>query len=326
MKPALQLLVLTLGQGLAGGLTVGLAYLDSSHDLNLGLAEIILAAALLCALIGGIASFFHMHHMSAARYILRGWRTSWLSREAVTTGLFGGVVFLLALWTVVGHPSVDGSAYVVGSWVVVAIGLLAMFVTAMLYATIPAMLSWHSPVTVLNLLAMGILGGGAWVVAVSSFYPEPRLTLAASEFVVIVAAGIIKAFQWHVFAEAKRRIHSETGFGLPFAPYRLQDTGTTKPPYRTQTQTHPRLDGTIRWRVGAATAILLGIIPAVLLVLWIHFDTPILSVIAALSVTAGSVTERWLFFRDATHSSYVFLGDEPSVPARVPTTKALIGR
>lgn len=317
MKPSIQLLALTIGQGLAVGIAVALAYITSRGVLTPSLAWTFLGASLFTAAVGGVASFFHMHHFSAARYILRRLKTSWLSREALTTGLFGGVLFLLALWTLLARPALNGETYVILVWGVAFFGLVALFVTAMLYATIPAMLSWHSPTTVLNFLVLALYGGDSWAMVFEALNHRPLAALGIIQLALVVLVFMIKGLQWHLFRLARQRIDPATGFGLPFAPYRLQDTGTTKPPYRTQTQTLPGLDPTSRVSKQAATVLFLGLVPVVATVYGMHAQGLGFFLVSALSVTIGLGLERWLFFRDATHSSQVFFNDAPDVPSRV---------
>ncbi|NMP21892.1 dimethyl sulfoxide reductase anchor subunit family protein [Sulfobacillus harzensis] len=317
MKPATQLLALTIGQGLAVGLAVCLAYLASRGVLTPALAWSLLIAGLVTAAVGGVASFFHMHHFSAARFILRRLKTSWLSREALTTALFGGVLFLLALWTYVGRPPLHGGAYAILPWVVALFGLIALFVTAMLYATIPAMLSWHSPMTVLNLMMLAFYGGNSWALLFAAASHVPPVALGTIQLALTVLVFIMKGLQWHVFSLAQRRVNPATGFGLPFAPYRLQDTGTTKPPYRTQPQTMPELSARSRMQMKVAIVLVLGVVPVVSDLIWIEAHMMGFALIDAIAVTVGLVLERWLFFRDATHSSKVFFTDAPDVPSRV---------
>lgn len=317
MKPSVQLLALTMGQGLSVGFSVTVAYVASRGLLTPPWAWSFLGAGLVTALIGGVASFFHMHHFAAARYILRRLKTSWLSREALTTGLYGGVLFVLALWTVLMHPNLNGETWVIFAWVVALFGLVALFVTAMLYATIPAMLSWHSPTTVLNFLALALYGGVTWALVLARLYHRPGAALGIIQLALVAFVLIIKGLQWHVFRAARKRVDPATGFGLPFAPYRLQDTGTTKPPYRTQTQTAPALDPTFRLSKQVGTILFLAVVPAVCTIYGIDGGHGGFALVGAVSLTIGLALERWLFFRDATHSSQVFFQDAPWVASRV---------
>lgn len=315
MRPTPPLLVLTIGQGLAGGIMLAFAFLKSLGDLSRGTADTLLIMALATAFIGGVASFFHMHRLAAARYVLRRLKTSWLSREAVTTGLFGGALAILAVLTLFfGHAMMVSPGYWVWTWLTVGAGLLAMWVTAMLYATIPAMLSWHGSLTVLAFMTAGILSGfglAAIVVPLNS-------TLWVAFLVLVVGTAIIKAMHWTQFAEARGKVRASTGMGLPFSPYRLQDTGTTKPPYRAQTQVWPVISSGLRRTVMLTAVFLLFLVPLGLTLARLLGGPSLLRFGVAVAVVGGVIAERWLFFGDATHSSRVFLSDEMAARPRVP--------
>jgi DMSO reductase anchor subunit len=315
MRPAPQLLVLTVGQGIAAGLAVALAALWSMGVLNHREAVWLVLLALLTAAIGGVASFFHMHHMAAARYILRRLKSSWLSREALTTGLFGGALAILAAWSLFG--STASWAYVWWLWVTAAAGLLAMWVTAMLYATIPAVLSWHTPVTVISLLSLGLLSGASWTGLVLPLGDHGFRVFSVALMVFMLFVLGIKALHWRHFGESHGRLRAETGTGLPFAPYRLQDTGTTKPPYRMQTQVWPAIPVPVRNLLYGLIVLFVGVGPLLCLLLARLTGAEVLSAIFPGLVSVGVVLERWLFFADATHSSRVFFIDEPRHPSRV---------
>ncbi|MCL5116121.1 MAG: dimethyl sulfoxide reductase anchor subunit [Firmicutes bacterium] len=324
MRPAPQLIVLTIGQGLAGGLAVAFAALWSIHPTSATVADTLVLMALAAAGIGGIASVFHMHHMQAARYILRRLKTSWLSREALTTAWFGGALAVLAVWTL--FIPEKGTGYLVWLWLTVALGLLAMWVTAMLYATIPAVLSWHTPVTVLSLLSVGLLSGGAAAGIAAPFDAPPYQVFVVALMVLAVWTLLVKGLHWRHFHEAHGRLRAETGTGLPFAPYRLQDTGTTKPPYRTQTQVAPIIPDHMRHTATATVVVLMVLAPVLFLILTLTAHVRAWSIIAAIAVLVGAVAERWLFFADATHSSRVFFVDESRHPARVGTVQTAARR
>ncbi|MCY0878921.1 MAG: dimethyl sulfoxide reductase anchor subunit [Firmicutes bacterium] len=315
MRPAPQLLVLTVGQGIAGGLAVSLAALWSMGVLSHADAVWLVLLALLTAAMGGVASFFHMHHMAAARYILRRLKTSWLSREALTTGLFGGALAVAAAWSLFGHTA--GWPYLWWLWLTAAAGLLAMWVTAMLYATIPAVLSWHTPVTVISLLSLGLLSGASWVGLVLPLGDHRYRVFAVAVMVFTVFVLGIKALHWRHFAEAHGRLRAETGTGLPFAPYRLQDTGTTKPPYRMQPQVWPAIPVRVRNLFYGLIVLFVGAGSLGCLLLARLTGVELFSVILPGMVSVGVVLERWLFFADATHSSRVFFVDEPRQPSRL---------
>jgi len=317
MKPTGPLLMLTAFQGLAGGAVLALALMISlaPHDITAGGREWALGLALAFAALGGVSSFFHMHRIQAAKYVLRRLKTSWLSREALTTGLFGGALALNAVVGFLDHW--QGGFFIAITWLAAFAGFIAMFVTAMLYATIPAMLSWHSPLTVLVLLVLGWLSGSEVTLAFAAARGERIATSVL--LALIVVAALMKGLQWHFFTLARRRVSAKTGAGLPRGPYRLQDTGTTRPPYRTQTQIYPEMDPGQRIMVMVLILLTLVIVPALAILGWMLDRAAWMMAAAAIVGAIGVFAERWLFFRDATHSSRVWFTDEAHHPSRVAT-------
>jgi DMSO reductase anchor subunit len=304
MRPTWPLLLMTGLQGLAGGIFTALALAGwtlGARAVPLPVWADMSRAGLVLVAGGGAASVFHMHRLEGARYVLARLGSSWLSREVLTTGLFGAaaaVAALVPVWT-----GGDAAWYVAADTVAAVLGLVAMFVTAMIYATIPAMLSWHTPLTVLALMGAGIVSGAVWVRAGWAWWHQgtvpPGFTAALA--VALLSWGLVKAPQARVFHEARGRVRAETGWGLSLQPHRLQDTGTSRPPYRTQPQVWPELARgrrrTLWFGWMAAVAALAATLAA---------TTPGVAVAGAVLAVVAVYLERWLFFADATHSSRVF--------------------
>ncbi|MCL4521181.1 MAG: dimethyl sulfoxide reductase anchor subunit [Firmicutes bacterium] len=301
MKAPIPLLLITVLQGVSGGLALALA-IDLGAGGHVGILPY--GIGLVLALIGGAASFTHMHQLKAGRFMLRGWRTSWLSREALTTSWYIAALVGEIVWLKV---AAVGEGAVVWAAVTAGLALLAMFVTAMVYSSIPAMLSWHSPLTTVGMMLTGIVGG--WMTGLVFDYQKPWETAVALGLLALWAG--VRALQVRFFIDARRRVMAATGTGLPRPPYRLQDTGTTKPPYRTQTQIAPELSrGSHRGSL-VALACWMIVLPLALtggVHLWGHPVT--IAGVRAASVVVGSFIDRWLFFRDASHSSRVWFADQ----------------
>ncbi len=302
MRPTAPLLVLTIGQGLATGIIVTYTALRLAGytDATLVVMALVAAAA------GGVGSFFHMHRLKAARYVLRRLKTSWLSREALTTGLFGGALAILLVWSYGGFPS--GAALTVFTVLTAALGLVAVWVTAMLYATIRAMLSWNTPLTVVAFLIVSLLSGSTAALAVRPMGHHADTGLGLAIMAVALATGAVKLVQLQYFRRARERLgQDETS--LPFSPYRLHDTGTSKPPYRVQTQVWPTIAARTR-RIGRALVFILQCAaPAVFAAIAAFSGGWLWGVAAGASALAGTIADRWLFFADAVHSSLVFFPD-----------------
>lgn len=306
MRPTWPLLLMTGLQGLAGGLIITLALLGltlGARALSVEAWSLLSLTSLILVGAGGAASIFHMHRLAGARFLLRRLATSWLSREVLTTTLLGlaaaAAVVLPRLFPAAAgwYPELVGPAAV--------LALIALFVTAMIYATIPAMLSWHSPLTVVTMMGTGILGGAVWADA-GWLLAGPHTALSSAVFAGLLRGSLVlwalfKVLQFRTFREARSRIRAETGFGLPRGPHRLLDTGTTRAPYRTQPQVWPSI-GRLRRRLleGGVLALALAVIVLV------GIQTAWAGLSAALVATVLTYVERWLFFADATHSSLVW--------------------
>lgn len=135
---------------LTSGLSAGL--LDANHfrDWNHGLTAPRLAVAAFVFFVAGlVVSVFHLGQPKKAWRVWLGWRTSWLSREAIVLNAFAGLAMaaLVGLWAgkVVGDPRLPASlaallqrvSEVPGSlWAgpLVLLGLSALFTQTMVYA------------------------------------------------------------------------------------------------------------------------------------------------------------------------------------------------
>jgi DMSO reductase anchor subunit len=306
MRPTGPLLLMTGLQGLAGGVFVSLALVRTGLGADALSGRVWVALSLVGLVLvagGGVASIFHMHRLAGARFVLRRLGTSWLSREVLTTGALGVLAAVLGLLPLV--IRVGAAWYEAGIVVTALAALMALFVTAMIYATIPAMLSWHTPLTVVNMMGAGLVSGAVLVGAGWDLAGPHAVSATHGLEGVIRAAlivwGILKLLQFRVFQDARARVRGETGFGLPRGPHRLRDSGTTRPPYRTQPQVWPPLGNRrrLRWQAGMLAAMLAALVV-------VGVDQAWAGVAGAALAFIMVFTERWLFFADATHSSLVW--------------------
>ena len=140
MKPAWSVILLTTLIGAGQGLF--LASFATSAPRFFVLISLGLTAA------GLAASFFHLGRPERAWRSAAMWRTSWLSREVIALPLF---FFLAFVFFVTGHPAVGWLA---------AIACVALFVcTGMVYACLPFLQEWRTPLTVVNFILLGTASG-----------------------------------------------------------------------------------------------------------------------------------------------------------------------
>ena len=105
-----------------------------------------IVVALLVA--GLAASFFHLGRPERAWRSAAMWRTSWLSREVIALPAFMGLV---AVYAFTGN---------VLAGILGAIACLALFIcTGMIYACLPFLQEWRTPLTVVNFILLGSASG-----------------------------------------------------------------------------------------------------------------------------------------------------------------------
>lgn len=80
-------------------LVFGLILLLTPNDFPLPdiYAQSILGVALIILILGGISAFLHLGNPNRAGYAISNFWRSWLSREGITSGLFGLLVFLILI-------------------------------------------------------------------------------------------------------------------------------------------------------------------------------------------------------------------------------------
>ncbi len=173
MHPSLSVILFTTASGAGYGLLALLGVLAPygilPADRLFGLVALALALGAITA--GLVSSAFHLGQRQRAWRAFSQWRSSWLSREGVAAvatylpaGLFGiGWVFLGVVLEAAGLLSALG-----------AIG--TVFCTAMIYRSLKPIPRWHNRWVVPNYLALALMSGTLWLMAVLPiFSAQPEL-------------------------------------------------------------------------------------------------------------------------------------------------------
>ncbi len=295
MRPAPSIIVFTVTSGLGLGLfaVAALAAVSGSAPLT-GHGRVALAALGFAAVtIGLVSSTFHLANKRNAWRALARVRTSWLSREAVLA---------LAFYPVAAWWLWRGGAVPALATAVLALGVV--FTTGMIYACLPTVRQWHTPLTPMvylsAALALGALGLNAVLLATSA--ASPRIALAA---VLLVALALALKLAWYQHAGAPSRLGPEDATGLPGGTVRLLDPGHTAGTYLTREFLYEL--GARRARVLRAAAVALAYLLPIALLL-AGPGSAAAAACALASAYAGMLIERWLFFAEATHVVSLFHG------------------
>jgi DMSO reductase anchor subunit len=321
MRPDFSVLLLTTLIGAGQGLFLALVTVElyalvdllPPQDGHFFYAHGSLAALLLLA--GGlVASFFHLGRPERAWRAAARWRTSWLSREVIVLPAFMGAVFLYGVahfagWKPVVATLPAGAAVQATVALGVAGTLLAFALflcTAMIYACLPFLREWASPLTVLNFTLLGGASGFTLAAAFSAWAAPGLSRFFAGWAIVLTLLGAASRVA-SLFRNARLKPKStlQTAIGVRHPKIVQKAMGFMGGSFNTREFFHGRSAGTLRWVRGlfllAAFAIPLALLAAV----WRGAPAGLAAVAFAVQY-AGLLAERWFFFAQANHPQNLY--------------------
>jgi DMSO reductase anchor subunit len=272
----------------------------------------VVAEALLAA--GLAASFLHLGHPERAWRAATQWRTSWLSREVIALPAMMGVVLLYgaAQWsgfkpvlaTLASGVPVDGT---------VILGLLgallafALFVcTAMIYACLPMLREWHTPLTLANFILLGGASGFTLATALA-LAAAPGLVgfLGAWSLVITALAAVARAATLVRNARLLPRSTLQSAIGVKHPRIVQKSQGAMGGSFNTREFFHGASQPTVR-RIRQAAIALGFVVPIAMLLASAATSSMLLAVLASPVQFAGLLAERWVFFADARHPQNLY--------------------
>jgi len=321
MQPAFSVILLTtligVGQGLFLALFTAQSYalfdlLAISDGRAFYTQGCLLALLFLGA--GLLASFFHLGRPERAWRAMAQWRTSWLSREVIVLPAFMGTVFLFGVahlsdWKPVLVVLPSGTA-VDASVVLGVIGTLLAFAlflcTAMIYACLPFLREWHSPLTVFNYTLLGGASGFT-LASVLAAHAAPELTRFFAVWAIIITlfAWIGRGASLVRNSRLKPRSTLQTAIGVKHPEIVQKSQGFTGGSFNTREFLHGRTHGLLR---SVKWLFLLGVfvVPAGLLAAATAGDSMIVLAPAFVIQYVGLMAERWFFFAQANHPQNLY--------------------
>lgn len=271
-----------------------------------------LAVVLLVAGLG--ASFFHLGRPERAWRAAAKWRTSWLSREVIVLPAFIGVVFLYGASQFLGDaPVLAGLPSGVQIDATVVLGLIGtalafgLFVcTGMIYACLPFLREWASPLTVINYTLMGTASGFTLAAAYSA-WAGPTLTpfLAGWALILTLVAFAGRAASLLRNARLRPKSTLQTAIGIKHPRIVQKSQGFLGGSFNTREFFHGRSSAflrSIRWLFPVAAFA----IPSLLLGAFLGGGTAVLLPVAVVVQYAGLLAERWFFFAEANHPQNLY--------------------
>lgn len=260
---------------------------------------------------GLLSSTIHLGHRERAWRALSQWRSSWLSREGVLAIVSYLPIALFAYYLVPGSRDGHTSVVLWGVVTTVAAGL-TVYCTAMIYRSLGTIHQWANPWTVMNYLLLGLAGGALWLNAFMQGFGIADSSVGVASLVLVIAAWGAKVGYWRFIDTTAHPSTPESATGLggfgrvglfesphTSANYLLKEMGfqiARKHAAKLRTYAHVL--------AFLAPCLLLGAMLALQ-----GFGTVVLAVLAALSMTAGQLIERWLFFAEAKHVVMLYYGE-----------------
>ncbi len=267
---------------------------------------------------GLIASFFHLGRPERAWRTATQWRTSWLSREVIVLPAFMLTVALYGAahgwgWNPVIAALPQGVRLDAG----VALGMagtllaFALFLcTAMIYACLPFLAEWHTPLTLLNYTLLGGASGFTLAAALAAGLagaaaPHLAVFFAAWAMVLTLLAAIGRIASLWRNARLKPKSTPQSAIGVKHPLVVQKSQGFMGGSFNTREFFHGRSLAVLR-NVKWAFLLLVFVLPLPGLALALQSaSTPLLAATFALQYL-GLLLERWFFFAQANHPQNLY--------------------
>ena len=313
MHPALSVIVFTTLSGAGYGLLawLGLWAVAGALPANRGLAAVSLLLSLGAITIGLMSSSLHLGHPERSWRAFSQWRSSWLSREGVSSMATYAPALLFALgWLVIGSTS--------GIWAlfgaISAVGAVVTVVcTAYIYRSLKPIHRWSNGWVLPNYLALAAMTGVLWMIAALSLFGRSDGLLLLAAILCIVLAALFKVQYWRFIDGTASRSDAGTATGLgTLGRVRLFEAPHTSENYLMKEM------GFRIARKHAAKLRMIALLAAFCLPLLLTLAGLLLpavliapcAILAAVIATVGVLIERWLFFAEAKHSVTLYYGAE----------------
>ena len=313
MHPAYSVIFFTTASGAGYGLLIWLA-LASLYDMTpvdpfIGFFGF--GTALLLITGGLLSSTAHLGRPERAWRAFSQWRTSWLSRE----GVLAVATYVHALLMAFGWFFLEdtGGVFAWAAALTIPLALGTVYATGKIYATLTTIRQWHQPLTVPMYMVLSLASGAVLMALLLALFDGEEVGPAAVALVLLLVSAVLKWLYWRRIDEAPRTHTPESATGLGFigkvrplepphtqANYVMREMG-----YRVARK-HAEKLRTIVYVLGFG-------LPALLLLIALDASQGVsifTTSVAVLSMAAGLVTERWLFFAEAEHVVMLYYGAE----------------
>lgn len=311
MHPAFSVIFFTTASGAGYGLMGILAILAAAGlvplDRTLGIVGFGLAFVLVSA--GLASSTFHLGHPERAWRALSQWRSSWLSREGVLAIVtFGPWAVLAYMWIVEGTMSPILMAAGIASAI---FAVITIYCTAMIYRSLKTIHQWCNGWTVAVYLAIGLATGAVFAAVVLGLTVGVHEGVLGFAVLALLTAWAVKRSYWRFIDTTQHASTPKSATGLLGDNVRLLEGPHTEENYL-QREMGFQIARKHAQKLRRIVHVSGFLMPSLLLILAMileagAFALP-LSIAAAVIMSIGILTERWLFFAEAKHVVTLYYG------------------
>lgn len=310
MHPAFSVIFFTVTSGVGYGLFALLVLL---HLTGIGGTmtpmQIVITAAIALGLItvGLLSSTFHLANPKNAWRAFSRFRTSWLSREGVSSVLFYPISLLYLYCTWANNGEVVVTVMIFGVLTIIG-ALTTVFTTGMIYACLKTIRQWNTSLTPANYIILGLMLGSLLLLAIRAAQGLDLAHVAGVALVIIAIALLLKTMYYFWIGNPQgATINTATGFTR--AVVRLLDTGHTAGTFLTHEFGYQVSASTVML-LRAMVVVLAFVLPLVFAGLLFSGSHTALAYFAFGLAYAGVLVERWLFFAEARHVVNLYHGME----------------
>jgi len=231
------------------------------------------------------------------------WRTSWLSREVIAIPFFMFVTFVYAYMQYTGTQT--STTLLVG-----LIGVIASFIlyycTGMIYACLPFLREWATPLTIVNFILFGSASGFTFAAFYAAISAPALIDVYASFAIVFTLLGLATRI-WTLRRNAalKPKTTLQTAIGSQHPNVKQVSQGQMGGSYNTREFFHHKTADTVK-KVKSAFLILAFPVPVVLLFLGMSADSSFILLMAFITQYLGLLAERWYFFVQVNHPQNLY--------------------
>ncbi|WP_137929455.1 dimethyl sulfoxide reductase anchor subunit family protein [Mesorhizobium comanense] len=310
MHPAFSVVFFTTATGAGYGLLALLGVLGAAGfiepDFWLGLAGVGLALGLISA--GLLSSTGHLGRPERAWRAFSQWRSSWLSREGVSSVLTFVPAGLFGIgWIILGR--LDG--WVSAAGLLAAIGAVStVCMTGMIYASLKPIAQWHSPYTFPGYLIFSAMSGGVLLDALLQGFALGSAILSVASALLTLLGWSWKLATWRYNDRLEIPTTANTATGLAGGTVRSLEWPHTEENYLLKEMGF-RIARKHAAKLRRITQALAFGLPILLLITALVLPWPLSamsSALAAIAQFAGLLVERWLFFAEAKHTVTLYYG------------------